>query len=271
MSELNDIQSLLQIMARLRDPQAGCPWDLEQDFASIAPYTVEEAYEVADAIDRNDLHDLKDELGDLLLQVVFHAQMASEQGAFDFGDVVASISGKMIRRHPHIFGDAEVNDSDEVLANWDEIKRSERAAKGEQDTSALAGISRGLPEWQRATKLQARAARTGFDWPAARPVLDKLREEVDEVQAEFDAAAGGADNRQQLQEELGDVLFVCANLARHAKVDVGTALRQANHKFERRFRAMEARAQPLGGMSALSLQQQESLWQRVKQDEDGGE
>lgn len=268
MSELNDIQSLLQIMARLRDPQGGCPWDLEQDFASIAPYTVEEAYEVADAIDRKDLPDLKDELGDLLLQVVFHAQMASEQGAFNFGDVVASISGKMIRRHPHIFGDTEVSDSDEVLANWDEIKRSERAAKGEQDASALAGISRGLPEWLRATKLQSRAARTGFDWPDVVPVLDKLREEIDEVQAEFELAATGVDNQVRLQEELGDVLFVCANLARHAKVDSGTALRHANHKFERRFRAMEALAAVQGkAMSQLDLQQQEALWQQVKRHE----
>ncbi|WP_296252626.1 nucleoside triphosphate pyrophosphohydrolase [uncultured Stenotrophomonas sp.] len=268
MSELTDIQTLLQIMARLRDPNGGCPWDLEQDFASIAPYTVEEAYEVADAIDRNDLPDLKDELGDLLLQVVFHAQMASEQGAFDFGDVVASISNKMIRRHPHIFADTEVSDSDEVLANWDEIKRSERAAKGEQDGSALAGISRGLPEWLRATKLQSRAARTGFDWPDAVPVLDKLREEIDEVQAEFALAATGVDNHTRLQEELGDVLFVCANLARHAKVDSGTALRHANHKFERRFRAMEALAVAQGNaMSQLDLQQQEALWQQVKQQE----
>ena len=268
MSELTDIQTLLQIMARLRDPQGGCPWDLEQDFASIAPYTVEEAYEVADAIDRNDLPDLKDELGDLLLQVVFHAQMASEQGAFNFGDVVASISNKMIRRHPHIFADAEASDADEVLANWDEIKRSERAAKGEQDTSALAGISRGLPEWLRATKLQSRAARAGFDWPDAVPVLDKLREEIDEVQAEFELAATGVDNQARLQEELGDVLFVCANLARHAKVDSGTALRHANHKFERRFRAMEALAAAQGNaMSQLDLQQQEALWQQVKQQE----
>lgn len=268
MSELTNIQSLLQIMVRLRDPQNGCPWDLEQDFASIAPYTVEEAYEVADAIDRNDLDDLKDELGDLLLQVVFHAQMASEQGAFDFGDVVAAISSKMVRRHPHIFGDAQASDADEVLANWDEIKRAERAAKGEKDDSALAGISRGLPEWQRAIKLQSRAARTGFDWPSPAPVIDKLREEVDEVQAEFEAAAGGADNHARLQEELGDMLFVCANLTRHAKVDVGTALRLANLKFERRFRAMEALAAAQGsGMQALDLQQQEALWQAVKQRE----
>lgn len=270
MSELNDIQSLLRIMARLRDPRDGCPWDLEQDFASIAPYTVEEAYEVADAIDRNDLVDLKDELGDLLLQVVFHAQMASEQGAFDFGDVVASINHKMIRRHPHIFGDAKAGDAAEVLTNWEQIKRAERTAKGEQDTSALAGIARGLPEWQRATKLQSRAARTGFDWPDAVPVLEKLREEIDEVQAEFEAGPV-ADNQARLQEELGDVLFVCANLARHAKVDVGTALRHANLKFERRFRAMEALAATQGSeMKAMTLEQQEALWQSVKRDEKTG-
>ncbi len=230
---------------------------------------MEEAYEVADAIDRNDLVDLKDELGDLLLQVVFHAQMASERGAFDFGDVVAAISAKMVRRHPHIFGDAQAADADAVLANWDEIKRSERVAKGELDDSALAGISRGLPEWQRAVKLQKRAARTGFDWPGPAPVIDKLREEVDEVQAEFDAAARGADNHERLQEELGDMLFVCVNLARHAQVDVGTALRLANLKFERRFRAMEALAAVQGGMRALDLPQQEALWQAVKQQEKG--
>ncbi len=270
MSGNKDIQALLEIMARLRDPDGGCPWDLQQDFASIAPYTIEEAYEVADAIDRNDLTDLKDELGDLLLQVVFHAQMASEQGAFDFGDVVASISDKMIRRHPHIFADTAVEGAGEVSANWEEIKRAERAAKGETDTSALAGISRGLPEWQRATKLQSRAARTGFDWPDPLPVLDKLREEVDEVQAEF-AAGPVNDNQARLQEEIGDVLFVCANVARHAKVDVGTALRQANHKFERRFRAMEARAQAQGqSMATLGLAQQEALWVAVKNEEKKG-
>jgi ATP diphosphatase len=158
-----DIQRLLQIMARLRTPGSGCPWDLEQDFASIAPYTIEEAYEVADAIDRGDLPALKDELGDLLLQVVFHARMAEEQGAFDFADVVGAISDKMVRRHPHVFGDARVEDAQAQTANWEQIKRAEREAAGESDGSALAGISRGLPEWQRAAKLQARAARVGFD------------------------------------------------------------------------------------------------------------
>ncbi len=265
MGEPGEIATLLRIMARLRDPDGGCPWDLEQDFSTIAPYTIEEAYEVADAIDRNDLADLKDELGDLLLQVVFHAQMASEQGAFGFGDVVAAISHKMLRRHPHVFGDAaQAGSAGEVLANWEQIKQRERADAGNADTSALAGIARGLPEWQRALKLQKRAARTGFEWPEVAPVLDKLREEVDEVQAEW--AAGG--DAARLEEEMGDVLFVCANLARHMKVDVGSALRRANHKFERRFRAMEALAAACGqAMPALELEQQEALWQAVKQQE----
>lgn len=266
MGEPGDIATLLRIMARLRDPAGGCPWDLEQDFSTIAPYTIEEAYEVADAIDRGDLADLKDELGDLLLQVVFHAQMASEQGAFDFADVVAAISGKMLRRHPHVFGDAQAGSAGEVLVNWEQIKQRERAEAGNADTSALAGIARGLPEWQRAVKLQKRAARTGFEWPDVAPVLDKLREEIDEVQAELDA--GGS--RTRLEEEIGDVLFVCANLARHAGVDAGSALRRANHKFERRFRAMEALAATRGqAMSGLTLEQQEALWQMVKQDERG--
>ena len=261
MNELGDIATLLRIMARLRDPQGGCPWDLEQDFSTIAPYTIEEAYEVADAIDRDDLADLKDELGDLLLQVVFHAQMASEQGAFGFADVVAAISAKMLRRHPHVFSDAQADNAGQVLANWEQIKQRERAEAGNADTSALAGIARGLPEWQRAVKLQKRAARTGFTWPDAGPVLDKLREEIDEVQAELDAGGDPA----RLEDEIGDVLFVCANLARHTGVDVGSALRRANHKFERRFRAMEALAATRGqDMAELELAQQEALWQAVK-------
>ena len=262
-----DIGGLLAIMARLRDPEGGCPWDLEQDFASIAPYTIEEAYEVADAIDRRDLPALKDELGDLLLQVVFHAQMAAEQGAFDFADVVAAISDKLVRRHPHVFAQAAAEDALAVSANWEEIKRAERAAAGEQDDSALAGIARGLPEWQRATKLQSRAARVGFDWPNPAPVLAKLHEEIDEVREEFAHGDVGA-RHAQLQDEIGDVLFVCANLARHARVDVGAALRGANHKFERRFRAMEALAREAGTpLPTLSLTEQDALWDQVKLDE----
>ncbi|MEN5070576.1 nucleoside triphosphate pyrophosphohydrolase [Stenotrophomonas sp. TWI1183] len=262
-----ELDRLLGIMARLRDPLQGCPWDLQQDFASIAPYTIEEAYEVADAIDRGDLDDLKDELGDLLLQVVFHAQMAQEQGAFAFADVARAISDKMERRHPHVFAQVQVEGAEDVNSNWEAIKRAERAAKGHTDTSALAGISRGLPEWQRAVKLQARAARVGFDWPGPAPVMDKVREELDEVAAEF-ARGPVEENHARLQEELGDLLFVCANLARHAKVDVGAALRLANHKFERRFRAMEAQAEAAGrSMAALDLDAQEALWQQAKADE----
>ncbi|MCS3358666.1 nucleoside triphosphate pyrophosphohydrolase [Xanthomonas translucens pv. translucens] len=262
-----DLPALLEIMARLRDREHGCPWDLEQDFASIAAYTIEEAYEVADAIDRNDLGELKDELGDLLLQVVFHAQMAREQGAFGFDDVVAAICDKMVRRHPHVFGDSQVADAEQQTLNWEQIKRNERAKAGKTDDSALAGIARGLPEWQRAVKLQARAARVGFDWPQPEPVLDKLQEELEEVRAEF-ARGAVQDNQARLQDEIGDLLFVCANLARHAQVDVGAALRHANQKFERRFRAMEQLAQHDGGaLDGLSLQQQEAYWQRAKRQE----
>ncbi|WP_426804727.1 nucleoside triphosphate pyrophosphohydrolase [Stenotrophomonas sp. SrG] len=264
MSAPAELERLLGIMARLRDPLRGCPWDLQQDFASIAPYTIEEAYEVADAIDRGDLDDLCDELGDLLLQVVFHAQMASEQGAFGFADVARAISDKMQRRHPHVFAQVQVDGAEDVNSNWEAIKRAERAAKGDADTSALAGISRGLPEWQRAVKLQARAARVGFDWPGPAPVLDKVREELDELAAEF-ARGPVQDNQARLEEELGDLLFVCANLARHAKVDVGAALRHANHKFERRFRAMEAQAAAAGAsMAGLDLEAQERLWEQAK-------
>ncbi|UYK74804.1 nucleoside triphosphate pyrophosphohydrolase [Xanthomonas sacchari] len=253
-------------MARLRDPAQGCPWDLEQDFASIAAYTIEEAYEVADAIDRQDLAGLKDELGDLLLQVVFHAQMAREQGAFGFDDVVAAICDKMVRRHPHVFGDSQVADAEQQTLKWEEIKRAERAAAGERDGSALAGIARGLPEWQRALKLQSRAARVGFDWPGPAQVLDKVQEELEEVRAEL--AHGTAVDPARLQDEIGDLLFVCANLARHAKVDVGAALRHANLKFERRFRAMERLAQQDGGaLDGLTLAQQETYWQRAKDEE----
>lgn len=270
-----DITRLLDIMARLRDPQGGCPWDLRQDFSSIAPYTIEEAYEVADAIDRGDLDDLKDELGDLLLQVVFHARMAEELGAFGFGDVVEAISGKMTRRHPHVFAGLSVADSDALNAMWDAEKKKERLAKqgANADQSALAGIARGLPEWQRAVKLQKKAAAVGFDWPSHEEVIDKLHEEIDEARTEFEARAAMPDEaavHDRLEEEIGDLLFVAANLARHAKVDPGAALRRANHKFERRFRAMEALAQSDGcTLAGLSLEAQDRYWERAKQQEPG--
>ena len=267
MSGSGRIDDLLAIMAKLRDPVDGCPWDTRQTFATIAPYTIEEAYEVADAIDRGDMADLKDELGDLLLQVVFHARMAEEAGAFAFADVAAAICDKMERRHPHVFGDASFEDAEAQLADWEARKRLERRAKGEQDDSALAGISRGLPEWQRAVKLQHKAAKVGFDWPGPAPVLEKLAEEIDEVRAEFDAVAAAPEDvkaRERLEDEIGDVLFVCANLARHAKVDVGSALRRANHKFERRFRAMEALAAADGGLAGKPLEAQDRYWDRAK-------
>jgi ATP diphosphatase len=267
--EPREIRDLLDIMARLRNPDGGCPWDLEQDFATIAPYTIEEAYEVADAIDRGDLDDLKDELGDLLLQVVFHAQMAKEQGAFAFPDVVAAICDKMIRRHPHVFGDDSFEDAEAQTRNWEAIKQAERAAAGNADASALAGISRGLPEWQRAVKLQSRAARVGFDWPGPAPVIDKLHEEIGEVQAEL-AHGDVVANHDRLEDEIGDLLFVAANLARHAKVDPGAALRRANLKFERRFRTMETLAgERREALKDLSLEQQEALWQQAKRQERG--
>ena len=269
----HDIDRLLAIMARLRDPRDGCPWDLRQTFATIAPYTIEEAYEVADAIDRGDLDDLKDELGDLLLQVVFHARMAEEAGAFAFGDVVAAISGKMTRRHPHVFAGMSVEDGEALGRMWEAEKKREREAKhgGAHDPSALAGIARGLPEWQRAVKLQKKAAAVGFDWPSHAEVIDKLHEEIDEVRAEFEARAtapGDAGVQDRLEEEIGDLLFVAANLARHAKVDPGAALRRANHKFERRFRAMEALAEADGNpLAGLPLEGQDRYWARAKEGE----
>ena len=263
------IAELLGIMAQLRDPERGCPWDVKQTFETIAPYTIEEAYEVADAIDRGDMHDLRDELGDLLLQVVFHARMAEEAGEFAFADVAAAISEKMRRRHPHVFGDACVADADAQTRDWEQHKRRERESKGTQeDTSALAGIAHGLPEWQRALKLQKRASTVGFDWPDPTPVIAKLHEEIEEVRVEFAAAASAPDDsavQARLEDEIGDLLFVCVNLARHAKVDTGSALRRANATFERRFRSMEALAQADGVvLASLPLEAQDGYWDRAK-------
>lgn len=255
------LDELLDIMRALRDKDTGCPWDLQQDFRSLAPYAIEEAYEVADAIERGDFDDLRDELGDLLLQVVFHAQLAQERGLFTFEDVATAINGKMLRRHPHVFGDESVADAEAQTAAWEDHKKREREAKSGTDSSALSGISGGLPEWQRATKLQKRAATVGFDWPDVEGVFAKLHEEIEEVRAEFAKGRG----HEALEDEIGDILFVCVNLARHAKVDFGSALRRANAKFERRFRAMESMAQAAGrNMAQFGLSEQEQLWQQAK-------
>lgn len=278
LSDLTDaprerIETLLAVMARLRDPERGCPWDVKQDFASIATYTIEEAYEVAEAIDRGDLGDLKDELGDLLLQVVFHAQMANEQGAFGFADVVAAINDKMIRRHPHVFGDASVEDADAQTAAWEEMKAAERAAKrrdSDAPASALDDVPKALPEWQRALKLQKRGANVGYDWPDATPVIAKLEEELEEVREAL-AMPPSPERQDALEDEIGDLLFVAMNLARKAKVDPGTALRRANAKYERRFRQMEALARAQGReFGSLSLDEQSALWNEAKRIERGG-
>jgi ATP diphosphatase len=254
----------------------GCPWDVKQDFASIATYTIEEAYEVAEAIDRGDLGDLKDELGDLLLQVVFHAQMANERGAFGFGDVVAAINDKMIRRHPHVFGSAPVEDADAQTAAWEAMKAAERVAKrrdghgADSPPSVLDDVPKALPEWQRALRLQKRGASVGYDWPGPAPVIDKLHEEIEEVRGALALPASPA-RQDALEDEIGDLLFVAMNLARKAKVDPGTALRRANAKYERRFRQMEALARAQGQeFAALTLTAQEALWQQAKQIERGG-
>lgn len=259
------IDRLLEIMAALRTPVTGCPWDLEQDFRSIAPYTVEEAYEVADAIERGDLSDLKDELGDLLLQVVFHARMAQEQGAFAFDDVVGAICDKLIRRHPHVFGDRAALTADGVTAQWNEIKAQEKAAKGDapQEKSLLDGVTLALPALTRAVKLQRKAGEVGFDWDDARHIIGKIREETDEVAAEM--GAPGEPATPALAEEIGDLLFVVANLARKVSVDPEQALRGANAKFERRFRHIERRLAADGRAPAdSSLDEMESLWVEAK-------
>jgi nucleoside triphosphate diphosphatase len=256
---------LARIMAKLRDPVSGCPWDLEQDFATIAPYTIEEAYEVADAIERGDMGELRDELGDLLFQVMFHSRMAEEQGAFALADVVRAINDKMIRRHPHVFGSGSERSAHEQTLAWEEVKAAERATKADSaaPVSALDGVARALPALLRAEKLQKRAARTGFDWTETPPIFDKLEEEIAEVK---EAIAGG--DADAIEDEVGDLLFVVANLARRLSVDPEQALRKANDKFERRFRAMEqAATAERVDFSALSLDEQEAYWQRVKRAE----
>lgn len=255
------IDRLLELMRRLREPGHGCPWDLEQDFHSIAPYTIEEAYEVADAIERGAMDELPDELGDLLLQVVYHAQMAAEAGAFGWDEVVAAITDKMIRRHPHVFGDWAREDF--VAGSWENLKEAERAAKGERRDSALDGVPAALPGMTRAVKLQNRAARVGFDWPEIDGVIDKIREESAEL-----AAAQATGDRDAIEDEYADLLFVMANLGRHLKVDPERALRRVNAKFERRFRAVEAALRAEGrAMDDATLEQMDAHWTRIKRTE----
>ena len=259
---MNRIEDLIRIMARLRDPQGGCPWDRVQTFRTIAPYTIEEAYEVADAIEREDLPDLLDELGDLLFQVVFHARIASEAGAFGFDEVVDAIAGKMIRRHPHVFGDANERGPAEQSQRWEEMKAAERAASGRGD-SHLDGVPIALPALIRAVKLQRRAARCGFDWQDSGGVFDKIAEELGELK---DAVRAG--DRSGIEDELGDLLFTVANLARHLGADPESCARAANTKFERRFRELERRA-GAGGASieVLAPADLEDIWSEVKAQE----
>ena len=260
--QIRPIDRLLAIMARLRDPDGGCPWDVEQTFATIAPYTVEEAYEVADAIERGDMKDLKEELGDLLLQVVFHARMAEEARLFDFDAVADAISDKLLRRHPHVFGGADQRDSAEQTVAWEAIKAEERAGKGRAE-SVLQDVPVGLPALTRALKLTKRAGRVGFDWPSVREVLDKLDEEVAELTAEIDR-----DDVEAAREELGDLLFVCANLARKLDVDPEGALRGANAKFVRRFASIEGALAAQGrSPEQATLEEMEALWTAAKQAE----
>ena len=305
-AKLSEMQRLLKIMAQLRDPQSGCPWDVKQTMESLTRYTIEEAYEVADAIANGDMHDIKDELGDLLFQVVFYAQIASESRAFTFDDVAQSISDKLVRRHPHVFanplasegaGDTnenvavertQLNDST-LNAQWDAIKAQEKQLKKQRlkqgneaiENSILDNVPKGMPALMYAQKLQKACAKVGFDWPDAAPVIDKVREEVEEIQQELDFKqraqgalktgvvplnSGVPDNQQAIEEEIGDALFAMVNLARHCKVDADTALRNASNKFANRFKGVERLAAEQGDkLDALTLDEMEALWQQVKQ------
>lgn len=261
----HNLEGLLELMAQLRSPDGGCPWDVEQTFATIAPHTIEEAYEVADAIDHGDMGHLKDELGDLLFQVVFYAQMAKEQGAFDFHDIAATITEKMIRRHPHVFGDQSgINSADDQVANWEDVKAQERKDKANgSPQGALDDVSRGLPALLRSQKLQKRAARVGFDWPDARGVFDKFREEMAELEAEVEA-----NDRAALEHEMGDVLLTCVNLARKLDIDAEAALRHANTRFETRFSHIERTLWDQDrDVKGTALDELEALWQDAKKQE----
>ncbi|WP_318368486.1 nucleoside triphosphate pyrophosphohydrolase [Enterobacter sp.] len=260
---MTQIDRLLGIMQRLRDPENGCPWDKEQTFSTIAPYTLEETYEVLDAIAREDFDDLRGELGDLLFQVVFFAQMAQEEGRFDFNDICAAISDKLERRHPHIFGDATAGDSTEVLARWEEIKTEERAQK--EQHSALDDIPLSFPALMRAQKIQKRCSTVGFDWTSLGPVVEKVYEEIDEV---MDEAKQAVVDQARVEEEMGDLLFATVNLSRHLGVKAEVALQKANQKFERRFREVERIVAERGlTMTGVDLETMEEVWQQVKRQE----
>ena len=260
---MDNLQKLLDIMAQLRDPKDGCAWDVEQTFETIAPYTVEEAYEVAEAIDNNDMDALKDELGDLMFQAVFHARMAEEAGYFNFSDVIDAISDKMIRRHPHVFGSENYRDAEEQTVAWEEQKARERAEKKQK--SILDGVTVGLPALTRAVKLQKRAARVGFDWPSTSGVIDKLNEEMLELSEELIA---DKQDQEKIEEEFGDMMFVYANLARHLKIDPEQALKKANNKFTRRFNKIEQEiVNKESSFGQYSLNELEEFWQQAKIEE----
>lgn len=267
---MQEMKRLIEIMVALRQPDSGCPWDIEQNFASIAAYTVEEAYEVADAIERGDMRDLKDELGDLLFQVVFHAQLASEQNDFCFSDVAQAINDKLIRRHPHVFGEDDTRDKQQLMDAWEQHKKKERADKGANNDQAqdragtesvLEGIASALPALRWAEKLQKRAARSGFDWDELPPVYAKLEEELEELRHEVAID----DNHERISEEMGDLLFSCVNLSRHLKVNPEQALRDANRKFMHRFHCIEKQLVKEGkSMDQCSLEELEDYWQQAK-------
>ena len=272
-SPSREIAVLIEIMQRLRDPDTGCPWDIKQDFASIVPYTIEEAYEIADAIKRDDMDDLCDELGDLLLQVVFHAQMANEQDSFEFSDVVQSITQKLIRRHPHVFGGPRAENGDVVKIQWDAIKEEEkkqrqlrRNANGlpREELSWLSSVPTNMPPMTEAMKMQQRASKVGFDWNDPNAVLSKLREEVDEIETEMNAS-DHADNRGNIESEIGDVLFAAVNLARHYDLDPEQAMRKTNNKFRKRFGFIEKELERQNrSLADASLDEMEILWQKAK-------
>ena len=259
---MQEIEQLKGIMKALRDPVSGCPWDIKQDFSSIAPYTVEEAYEVADAVERNDMEDLKSELGDLLFQVIYHSQLAEEKGVFVFEDVVDSINDKLIRRHPHVFSDETVENTKHLEQRWEQHKKKEREIKNDNESSsALSGIAASLPALRWSQKIQKRAAATGFDWPELDPVFDKLEEEILELKAEINLQ----DNHDRIQDELGDVFFVCVNIAMHLGLDAEQVMRQGNQKFIKRFTVVEQLMNDEGmQFSDCTLEQMEEYWGKAK-------